>query len=374
MSPYLIVIFTRLTACFGLFLFFQGVALAQSSATFLSLTPDARSAAMGEAGVAASPDANAAFWNASKLSFAEKDFGAAISYTPWLRSLTNDMWLGYASVYKKIKAGQAVGLSTNYFNGGTGNYIPIQSANGQNRSFDIAVNASYAHQLGKNFSAGVTVKYIRSYIPPFFTTPPAVYGPGQTFAADGSVYYRKLYKEQFTGRERSWSFGAVLANIGGILRYGAGNQSYFAPMSLNLGGAFSFTNSGRHRFNFVVDARKSLVPTLVTRGSFANQPVLTAALKSFTDAPGGLVAELREVSLAGGAEYLYDNRLAVRGGYYNENENTGGRKFFTAGAGVRFLKNYHVDFAYLFPLRENNPLARTLRISLSMYLGKIKLT
>ncbi len=38
---------------------------------FLLITPDSRSGAMGEAGVALSPDADATYWNPAKLAFSE---------------------------------------------------------------------------------------------------------------------------------------------------------------------------------------------------------------------------------------------------------------------------------------------------------------
>jgi hypothetical protein len=40
---------------------------------FLSISPDSRSGAMGDAGVALSPDVNANYWNPSKLAFLEGD-------------------------------------------------------------------------------------------------------------------------------------------------------------------------------------------------------------------------------------------------------------------------------------------------------------
>src|SRR6266850_724865 len=50
----------------------QGTLIGQDSANkiittavpFLTITPDSRAAAMGDAGVATSPDANSAYWNA----------------------------------------------------------------------------------------------------------------------------------------------------------------------------------------------------------------------------------------------------------------------------------------------------------------------
>ena len=57
---------------------------------FLRISPDARSGAMGDVGVAISPDANAIHWNAAKLAFADKDMGQSVTYTPWMRALKID--------------------------------------------------------------------------------------------------------------------------------------------------------------------------------------------------------------------------------------------------------------------------------------------
>ena len=65
-----------------------------------------------------SPDANSTYWNAAKLPYNTKDFGASASYTPWLRNLVDDMWLGYLTAYKKLGDKQAVAFSVNYFNNG----------------------------------------------------------------------------------------------------------------------------------------------------------------------------------------------------------------------------------------------------------------
>ena len=74
-----------------------------SAVPFLNFTPDARSGALGDAGVALSDaDANAVFWNPSKLIFAKQDKGASLSYTPWLRNVIGDMYYTYLSGYSKV--------------------------------------------------------------------------------------------------------------------------------------------------------------------------------------------------------------------------------------------------------------------------------
>ena len=57
---------------------------------FLNFAPDSRHSAMGDVGVATSPDANSAHWNAGKLAFIEDDMGFSLSYSPWLGRLVPD--------------------------------------------------------------------------------------------------------------------------------------------------------------------------------------------------------------------------------------------------------------------------------------------
>ncbi|MEJ7659242.1 MAG: hypothetical protein WKG07_06250 [Hymenobacter sp.] len=68
----------------------------------LTLSPDARSAALGDAGVATSPDANSAFYNPGKLGFVDYQYAFSPSYSPWLRQITDDMSLSYLSGYGKV--------------------------------------------------------------------------------------------------------------------------------------------------------------------------------------------------------------------------------------------------------------------------------
>lgn len=338
---------------------------------FLTFAPDARSAAMGEAGVALSADANSSYWNAAKLPYAEKDFGASISYTPWLRNLVDDMWLGYATAYKKIGKRQAVSASINYFSNGELDLRDIVgNQNGYFKSTELAINGTYATQLGKNFSLGLTLKYINSNLAGSAIVSGVSLKPAQTVAGDISLYYKKQLKNEDTGSDLTWSLGAVLSNLGGKINYGTEVRS-FIPTTMRLGGGLSFTNDGRNRFNLILDAVKLMVPT-PRAGMNVNdeKDLLPGVFGSFSDAPGGFKEEMQEVALAVGGEYWYNNVFALRGGYFGENKNKGGRKFFTAGVGARFAKNYGVDFAYMFPVAQNSPLAQTLRISLSLYLDK----
>src|ERR1700753_262941 len=83
---------------------------------FLNISPDSRSGALGDAGVALSPDVNANFWNPSKLAFIETDDAASLSYSPWLRHLVPDVSLSYLSFAHKLDNRNSIGLSLRYFN------------------------------------------------------------------------------------------------------------------------------------------------------------------------------------------------------------------------------------------------------------------
>ena len=337
-----------------------------SAIPFLTMAPDARSAAMGEAGVALSADVNAAYWNASRLPYAERDFGATVSYTPWLRNLVDDMWLGYASAYKKLGKGQAVAVSVNYFK-----HMGIEGLYTQSSTTDIALNGTYARQLGKNFSMGITLKYISSGVGTGVLMNGQQVKPGRMLAGDISAYYRKQIKNENSPGDFTWSLGAVLSNFGNKINYGPAYGDRFIPTTLKIGGGLSYSSDGRNRFNFVMDAGKLMTPTPKDGINVNAKPVLKGMLGSFSDAPDGFGEEMKEIALSLGAEYWYKSVVALRAGYHNENKNKSARRYVTAGAGLRLLKNYGVDFARLFPVKRGDPLVNTFRLSLSAYFGKV---
>ena len=86
---------------------------------FAVFTPDARSAALGDAGGALGPDANSVYWGAAKLAQSTKKYGVAVSYTPWLRNIVDDMYFTYLSGFAKVGKNQAFGASLMYFDLGS---------------------------------------------------------------------------------------------------------------------------------------------------------------------------------------------------------------------------------------------------------------
>lgn len=343
-----------------------------SSVPFLNFTPDARSGALGEAGVAlGDADANAIFWNPSKLVFAKQDKGASISYTPWLRNLIGDMYYTYLSGYSKVGKNSVVGGSLMYFDLGTVDFTTATGvAAGTFNSREYAITASFAQRLSQNFSLAVDLKYLSSNLAAGSSNPGLK--PGSTAAADISAYYQNESRDNATGKGIGWAFGGMISNLGGRINYG-GTQSYFIPTNLRLGTRFTLFADQYNKFNFVVDLNKLMVPTPnVVNGVNVNgnKNYFSSVFGSFADAPGGFSEELKEVTISTGAEYWYNDQFAARVGFFNESNVKGGRKYITTGIGLRLQQRFGVDFSYLLPIKQGSPLSETFRISLLLNLNK----
>ena len=136
-----------------------------TSVPFLLISPDSRSGAMGDVGVAISPDANAVHWNPAKLVFIDpiKDVGFSMSYSPWLRALVNDINLAYLSGYKRLDRFSTIGASLRYFS--LGNITFTDNVGSTIREFkpsEFAFDVVYSRKLSDNFSAGISARYINS--------------------------------------------------------------------------------------------------------------------------------------------------------------------------------------------------------------------
>jgi hypothetical protein len=355
---------------------------------FLTISPDARSGAMGDAGVAISPDANAIFWNPAKLAFIEQRLGGAISYTPWLRNLVNDMYIANLSGFYKVDDRQAVGASFTYFDLGSMQFTDdngqiMQDFNPQ----EFSIGGTYSRKLSENLGLAVGLRFIHSNLSGNFSAGPGFdqSKPGNSAAGDVAVYYTKDLN--LSGRDVNFSFGANVSNIGGKISYTTRDRREFLPTNLRIGPAFTYNIDPYNKFTFTVDLNKLLVPTppiyvldangriqrdasnnpVIAAGRDPNRTFLSGALGSFTDAPGGFSEEIREFIIATGVEYWYNDVFAARAGYFSENREKGARKYFTVGVGIRF-NQLGFDFAYLVPQTRgvNNPLAETIRFTLRL--------
>jgi len=131
-----------------------------------------------------------------------------------------------------------------------------------------------------------------------------------------------------------------------------------------------------NKVTIAFDLNKFLVPTPPIRDSVGNiikgrddsRSVVSGILGSFSDAPGGFKEELQEINYSTGLEYWYNNRFALRAGYFYENPNKGNRSYVTLGFGL-VTNNLNIDFSYLAASQDKSPLANTLRFTLGYKFG-----
>lgn len=345
----------------------------QTVVPFLTIAPDSRAGAMGDAGVATSPDIYSMHWNPAKFAFIDGKAGAGISYSPWLRNLVPDINIAYLSGYYRIDQKQVVSGSLIYSSLGdvdfTNDYGDLERTFKPNEwSFD----AAYSRMFTDNLSGGVAFRFIYSNLTGGFYSGGEATKAGISFAADISAYYHKDIT--LFSRDALMAFGANFSNIGSKMNYSDSKTSDFIPMNMRLGTAFTVDLDQYNKISLTLDINKLLVPTppyysttkpdSIIAGRDPDVAVPVAIFQSFIDAPDGFMEELHEITYSAGAEYLYNNQFALRAGYFHENQTKGNRKYFTAGAGFK-LRGFTLDFSYLMPLVQNHPLARTLRFSLS---------
>ncbi len=330
---------------------------------FLTITPDSRAAGMGDVGVATSADANSSYWNPGKLAFIEKGFGFSTSYTPWLAKIINDMKLLYLTGFYKIDHEQAVSASLKYFDMGNIDFRTASNIeNGRYNPREFAFDVTYSRLLTEHFSLGGTLRYVRSNLTganPSFPDARA----GNSVAVDIGGYYTK----QFASRNASLSLGASITNIGSKMTYTSAANKDFIPTNLRIGGAYKTELDPKSNLTFALDFNKLMVPSRNPGSS--SKPLLNGIFGSFSDARGGFSEELREISIASGMEYWYDNFLAARLGYFFEAKDKGNRKYITAGVGFRYESVnrdlFGLDIAYMVPTTVGqNALAETIRFTL----------
>jgi hypothetical protein len=335
-----------------------------SAVPFLRIVPDARSGALGDAGLAITPDANAMHFNASKLAFADQDLELSATYTPWLKNLgLNDVYLAYLSGYSKIGDLQAVGFNLRFFSLGEidfRNEDGLPSGTGNPREFEIA--GAYARKLSDNFSAGVSAKYIYSNLASGQNVSGIDIKTAHGFATDISLYYKTDTK--MGAYDTDLTFGLAISNLGSKISYSESVDKDFLPANIGLGTALDLHFDDYNSMTFTLDINKLLLPTPDTTGTKFDGSSIEAALRSFNDAPGGFTEELRELYYSFGVEYWYDKQFAVRAGYFYENPLKGDRQFLTVGVGLKY-NVYGMNLSYLVPTNNRrNPLDNTLRFSL----------
>ena len=327
-----------------------------TSLPFLLIPTDARAGGMGDIGIATSSDAYSLFHNPSKIAFNENQLSFGVNYVPWLRNLTDDIFVGNLSAVNRFSENAAWGVDLKYFSLGQIDLTDnAGNSTGSINPSELAFSGYYAMKLSETFSMGIGLRYINSNLDINDS-----FDAVNSFAVDISGYYQSSEENYgtFNGRYR---LGFNIANIGPKVEYVPGSPN-FIPTNLKLGGGFDFILDDFNTVGLNLEFRKLLVPT---------DPDSEAGWFDGMFSSLGDGDDFKEISWSLGAEYLYNNAFALRAGYFHESEDKGNRQYFTLGAGFE-AKAFSLDLSYLMNTSDvNNPLENTLRFSLAFDLGEI---
>ena len=372
---------------------------------FLSITPDSRAGAMGEAGTALSGNSTSIYWNTSMLSFAKAKSEIGLSYVPWMRQLTNDISLSYLSGYYKFGDKHTIGGALRYFSLGEITFTDnVGGVIRNDKPSEYEITGSYAFKLSEKFSFGLNGKFAYSNLTGGLT----VGGVNTKAAVCGATDISFTYfndDASIVGSDGTFVFATTLNNVGSKISYSENAKRDFIPMNLKVATSYRADLDKYNNILFAFEIQKLLVPTpptyvtgttdySIASGKNNDIGVISGMLQSFYDAPGvvkkdengaqvqnadgsyavykgtKLKEELSEINIATGMEYWYNNVFALRTGFFYENKNKGNRKYINFGAGFKY-NNLGIDMSYLISVSgKNSPLANTLRFTLRYTIGE----
>lgn len=346
---------------------------------FLLIAADARGAGMGDQGVATSADAFSQQWNPAKFAFINSKQGIGVSYTPYLSNIVNDIFLGNLTYFNRLDERSAVAASLRYFSLGS-----IETQGGFEEEplllspNELTLDLSYSLRLSEVFSLAVAGRYLRSDLKLAVNSEDAT--AASTFGVDIAAFYqsRSMVFSNFDGRFRA---GANISNIGPKIKYDEVGQENFIPTNLKAGAGFEFIFDVDNKLGTYIEFNKLLVPTpqdfdgdgdidREDEQRYNDIGAIEGIFKSFGDAPGGFGEEMREITWALGAEYVFREAFSLRSGYFNESDTKGSRKFVAIGAGFKYAPVI-IDISYLFSTSNVvSPLDGTLRFGLTFNFGE----
>jgi hypothetical protein len=341
---------------------FASMVFSQSSSTllFLRINPSARQAALGDAGVSMDDDVYSIFFNPAGLArqYDPKDENsykraATFSYAQWLPNFNlNDLYYLFWAGRMYVDDIGMFGLSFQYMNYGD---IQQTGENGEDlgtfSSNELAVTLAYALPISENLDIGLGIKYIYSNLAP-------VEGVGaqkekgitSAMGVDLGVLYRMAVMGYNT------KLGAAISNMGPKVTYVDRDQADPMPIVLRAGFSIDVIQNEFNKLMFIYQFEREL-----TRRDSTTADGFPRSL--FTTWKNNDNFSLFTHSF--GLEYWYADQVALRAGYFYETPKNGDRQFMSLGMGLKYLMA-EIDVAYLYALKQQSPLAETLRLTVSI--------
>lgn len=339
---------------------------------FLLQPQDARSLGMGFTRYASSSFASVMSNPSALLFLKNTPYAVAANYMPSLFSnQVKDIYHLNLSGFYKLNYNDALGASLRLYTFGKVDLVNDNfDAFGQVRPFSWAADMSYMRRLSEEVGLSVSGRYIGGHI---LSQAQEIYSgyvgviSAQALALDMAVTFHKAFKDK---RASVVQIGTALTNMGFFMgnRNNYSLQSYL-PANMALGFTYAFDWQPYHRLSLSLELNKLLVPVAKAQtphNPVAQKPsVFSGWWRSFYDGANAW-EELSKIYYAFGVENWSYERVALRLGYYQQNQIMGLRKVVTFGLGFRFLEVFQLDLAYAYNIavyRFSNPLPHLFSLS-----------
>ncbi|WP_290790279.1 type IX secretion system outer membrane channel protein PorV [Flavihumibacter sp. UBA7668] len=327
-----------------------------NAVSFLKISTDPRAGGMGDAALATSPDVYSARWNMAKLGFADASSGIALSYTPWMRDLTDNMYMAGLTGYHQLNEQHSLSFSLRYFNMGD---VGLTDFNGNKLAsvnpYEWSADLGYALKLSDKIGLGLGFRYIQSNLG-IGSVNETQYKAGNAFAGDISVYFNGL-REEGSG----FTAGMAISNLGTRIGYqnNAPGKEYL-PANFGLGAAYNFQLEEDLALAFTTDLNKSLVAGMEP----GEDPEIYYEKTVLENLGESLNGDGWRASF--GTELNFRKQFSLRAGYRMGSESDGGANHITAGFGMKY-KTTRFDFSYWAPNGKGtgkSPLSNTISVGI----------
>jgi len=274
-------------------------------AVFLMIWPGARPTALGGAFTALADDATCTYYNVGGLGFLNST-EVTLQHASWLPGLAPegvDMYYEFLGATRSLKQKGTVGLNIIYLTTGKTDVINERGEYlGEYTTFDIAATTGYGFKVIPKLSAGVSFKFIYSFLVPdwVFKAMPELGidagGTGTTWALDFGLLFKPF---------NVLSLGAALQNIGPNIAYTTSGASDPLPRMLRLGIRYQPINTNLFRLSIIPEICKVLV------GMFYDPLDTLTFSQEFS-------YELKEAWKSFGIELTYYDLITARLGYFED--------------------------------------------------------
>ncbi|MCR4416173.1 MAG: PorV/PorQ family protein [Ignavibacteria bacterium] len=300
---------------------FSQTKVGSTAAPFLNIGVGPRAIAMGGGFSATANDVTALYWNPAGISRTENN-EAMFAHTSWFADITFN-WAG-----AKVNLGDlgAVGLSVTYLDYGKMEVTTLREQDGTGEFFtakDMSLALSYAYNLTDRFSIGGSVKYINQSI---------WNSSANAIAFDlGTLFYSEIFNMRIA---------ATISNFGTDMQLSGKDLLVLYDIDPNIYG-----NNDQILANLRTDSYP--LPLLFRVGVALD--LLNTPMNKITVGVDALHPNDNSESLNVGAEYTFNNFLALRAGYKNlflKNSEEG----LTLGVGVKydFYPGFGINFDYAY--------------------------